>query len=204
MLDDLAGEAAQRALELRGLAEKGARSRKKKALVDFMHALAAAGASAKRSAVPATERGMHAWFSQVWPMAIHAILPRLPLEGHMKGLQGDGTSEGESSTANVIGYAGEPGCGCEGPAGGEQWGSPGCLSSSAKESALALWSKADAYYFCNVARMQRVWQVSACSSQPPTYGCIVSAIDTLQPDQHRPHLGLSGCTEHHHHLLAMP
>ena len=43
---------------------------------------------------------------------------------------------------------------------------PGCLPSSAKESALALWSKADAYYFCNVARVQRVWQVSACASQP--------------------------------------
>ena len=80
MLDDLAGEAAQRALELRALAEKGARSRKKKALVDFMRALAQAGASAKRSAVPAAERGVHAWFAQVPPLlAAHATLARLPL-----------------------------------------------------------------------------------------------------------------------------
>ena len=87
MLDDLAGEAAQRALELRGLAEKGARSRKKKALVDFMHALAQAGASAKRSAVPAAERSVHAWFSQVWSLATVAIIARSPLSSGrlMKG-----------------------------------------------------------------------------------------------------------------------
>ena len=64
-LDDLAGEAAQRAVELRGLAAKGARARKKKALIDFMQALAQAGASAKRSMVPAAERSVHAWFCQV-------------------------------------------------------------------------------------------------------------------------------------------
>lgn len=65
MLDEMAGEVAQRALELRGLAQKGARARKKKALIDFMRALAQAGVSAKRSAVPAAERSVHAWFSQV-------------------------------------------------------------------------------------------------------------------------------------------
>ncbi len=64
-LDDLAGEAARRALELRGLKGKGARARKKKALADFICALQQAGASAKRSAVPAAERGVHACFSQV-------------------------------------------------------------------------------------------------------------------------------------------
>lgn len=46
----------------------------------------------------------------------------------------------------------------------ESSGQPSCLSSSGKENALALWCKADAYYFCNVARVQRVWQVSACAS----------------------------------------
>ena len=130
MLDDLAGEAAQRALELRALAEKGARSRKKKALVDFMRALAQAGASAKRSAVPAAERSVHAWFSQVPPLATHAILARLPLSSErlMKGSQCapvslpvKKTSKGCSSRADDIGYAGEPGCGCEEPARGEQW-----------------------------------------------------------------------------------
>ena len=64
-MDDLAGEVAQRALELRGLTEKGARARKKKALIDFMRALDQLGVSAKRSAVPTAERSVHAWFSQV-------------------------------------------------------------------------------------------------------------------------------------------
>ena len=68
---------AQRALELRGLTEKGARARKKKALIDFMRALEQAGVSAKRSAVPAAERSVHAWFSQVW---LH--YPRVWLLGH--------------------------------------------------------------------------------------------------------------------------
>ena len=70
-LDDLAGEAAQRALELRGLTAKGARARKKKALIDFMHALEQAGASAKRSTVPVAERSVHAWFCQVRASARH-------------------------------------------------------------------------------------------------------------------------------------
>ena len=83
MLDDLAVEAAQRALELRGLAEKGARARKKKALVDFMYALAQAGASAKRSAVPAAERSVYAWFSQVRSLASYAILALLLLSGEL-------------------------------------------------------------------------------------------------------------------------
>ena len=58
---------AQRALELRGAADKGARSRKKKALTDLLHALAAAGLSRQRSAVPSVERSVHAWFTQVRP-----------------------------------------------------------------------------------------------------------------------------------------
>ena len=69
ILEDLAGEVAQRALELRGLAEKGARARKKKALIDFMRTLDQVGVSAKRSAVPAAERSVHAWFSQVGSLA---------------------------------------------------------------------------------------------------------------------------------------
>ena len=64
-LEALAGEAAQRALQLRGLAERGARARKKKALTDFLRALEASGASRRRSAVPAAERSVQAWFEQV-------------------------------------------------------------------------------------------------------------------------------------------
>ena len=63
-LEALAGEAAQRALELRALGERGARARKKKALTDFLRALEAAGASRRRSAVPAAERSVQAWFEQ--------------------------------------------------------------------------------------------------------------------------------------------
>ncbi|EIE25917.1 hypothetical protein COCSUDRAFT_12734, partial [Coccomyxa subellipsoidea C-169] len=59
-LDALAGEVAQRALDLRGAADKGARSRKKKALTDLLHALAAAGLSRQRSAVPSVERSVAA------------------------------------------------------------------------------------------------------------------------------------------------
>ena len=65
-VDELAGEAAQRALELRGLTAKGARLRKKKALTDLLEALQAAGASRHASAVPVDDRSVHAWFAQVW------------------------------------------------------------------------------------------------------------------------------------------
>lgn len=64
-VDALAAEAAQRALELRGLTAKGARLRKKKALTDLLEALQAAGASRHVSAVPAAQRTVHSWFTQV-------------------------------------------------------------------------------------------------------------------------------------------
>ena len=34
-----------------------------------------------------------------------------------------------------------------------------CAPRPARESSLALWRKADAYYFCNIARVKRIWQV---------------------------------------------
>ena len=34
-----------------------------------------------------------------------------------------------------------------------------CLPEPARERSLAQWQKADAYYFCNIARVKRVWQV---------------------------------------------
>ena len=61
----LGAEAAQRALELRGLSEKGAAPRKKKALTDLLKALQEAGVSRRRSAVPADQRSVHSWFAQV-------------------------------------------------------------------------------------------------------------------------------------------
>ena len=44
---------------------KGARTQKKKALNDFLHALETAGASRSRSAVPAEQRSLTSWFLQV-------------------------------------------------------------------------------------------------------------------------------------------
>lgn len=132
-LDSLAGEIAQRALELRGLSDKGARARKKKALVDLLAALQAAGLSRQRSAVPATERSVHSWFAQPTPDAAMASL----LEA--------GAAAGKAA-----------------------------LPEASLTQAAALWSKAGAHFFRNVARMQRLWQVrsnlllcSFCSGKFP-------------------------------------
>jgi midasin len=78
-VDSLAGEAAQRAVELRSLSDKGARPRKKKALTDFLSALRSTGLSARRSAVPALERNVHAWFSQVGCSSLQDCRPALYL-----------------------------------------------------------------------------------------------------------------------------
>lgn len=67
-MDELAGQAAKHALDLRSLTDKAARSRKKKALVDFLHALGQLGVSHHRSAVPSIERGVHSWFIQARPL----------------------------------------------------------------------------------------------------------------------------------------
>ena len=64
-MDEVAGVAAARALELRDNNEKGSRARKKSALTDLLRTLAAIGVSKLRSAVPATERTVQAWFRQV-------------------------------------------------------------------------------------------------------------------------------------------
>ena len=57
--------AATRALELREAHEKGSRARKKAALTDLLRTLGAFGASNLRSAVPASDRSVQAWFRQV-------------------------------------------------------------------------------------------------------------------------------------------
>jgi hypothetical protein len=36
----------------------------------------------------------------------------------------------------------------------------GPLSAATRGASLELWQKADAYYFCNIARVQRIWQAS--------------------------------------------
>ena len=63
-VDDLAGTVAARATELRALTAKGARAQKKRALTALLEALQAAGASRRRSAVPAAERSVQSWFRQ--------------------------------------------------------------------------------------------------------------------------------------------
>ena len=64
-VDEMASDVASRAVQLRGDIVKGAKARKKKALVDFFRALAASGVSKLRSAVPVSKRGVQAWFAQV-------------------------------------------------------------------------------------------------------------------------------------------
>ena len=72
----MAGEAAERALELRGVSDKGARLRKKKALNDLLKALGALGLTRRRSAVPANDRTVQAWFTQVgWAGVSLLVVP---------------------------------------------------------------------------------------------------------------------------------
>ncbi|KAL0028971.1 hypothetical protein WJX77_009058 [Trebouxia sp. C0004] len=66
-IEEVAGEAAERALELRQVTDKGARLRKKKALNDLLKALGALGFTRRRAAVPAHDRTVHAWFTQISP-----------------------------------------------------------------------------------------------------------------------------------------
>ena len=64
-VEEVAGEAAARAVELRQLTDKGARLRKKKALNDLLKALAGFGFTRRRSAIPVHDRTVQQWFSQV-------------------------------------------------------------------------------------------------------------------------------------------
>ena len=64
-IEEVAGEAAERALELRQLTDKGARLRKKKALNDLLKALEGLGLTRRRAAVPPHDRTVQAWFTQV-------------------------------------------------------------------------------------------------------------------------------------------
>lgn len=70
-VEEVAGEAAARAGELRQLTDKGARLRKKKALNDLLKALAGFGFTRRRSAVPAHNRTVQQWFSQVSGLCLH-------------------------------------------------------------------------------------------------------------------------------------
>ncbi|KAG7670517.1 hypothetical protein KSW81_003079 [Nannochloris sp. 'desiccata'] len=110
--DELASDVAARAVALRSDVSKGAKARKKKALVDFFRALAAAGVSKLRSAVPPRKRGVQAWFSQPVP-----------------------------DLASLSSYA---------------------ISGSSPQvfAAQAAWSKADAYYYSTMARLQRVLEAA--------------------------------------------
>lgn len=74
--DDLASQAAARAVELREDISKGAKARKKKALTDLFHALIDAGVSKRRTAVPAEYRGVASWLQLKPPnnSNLHAML----------------------------------------------------------------------------------------------------------------------------------
>lgn len=200
-VDDLAGEAADRALALKADVAKGAKARKKKALTgvarrgacgasrrarehqlvnaaagwsrrgswrrpgagapgphmpslvpaDFFRALAAAGVSRRRTAVPASQRGSQAWFAQ--PAADPAQL----LE-----------AAGSGQAAFPVGAA-------------------------QAAAAARLWAKADRYYFSSMARLQRLWEVGAdrAGTTPPAAcrgpGWSTSCLQPALPS------GLPGC-----------
>ena len=72
-VEEVAGEAAARAGELRQLTDKGARLRKKKALNDLLKALAGFGFTRRRSAIPAHDRTVQQWFSQVSTLCPHIL-----------------------------------------------------------------------------------------------------------------------------------
>lgn len=71
-VEEVAGEAAGRAVELRAVTDKGARLRKKKALNDLLKALAGFGFTRRRSAIPALDRTVPQWFTQVSTLACAA------------------------------------------------------------------------------------------------------------------------------------
>jgi len=78
--DDLASQAASRALELREDISKGAKARKKKALTDLFHALIDAGVSKRRTAVPSEYRGAASWL-QLKPPNNSKLQAMLSIEG---------------------------------------------------------------------------------------------------------------------------
>ncbi|KAK9809153.1 hypothetical protein WJX72_010301 [[Myrmecia] bisecta] len=132
MFDELAGPAAERALALRGLTEKGARSRKKKALTDLLKALGAAGVLSLRSAVPAEERSVQSWFAQAPPdvQSSHIL---------DEAVGDSGVSEATVAAAGVT------------------------------------WQKADAYFYRNMARLQRLWQAAQTPHQDLSLGEVTAA-----------------------------
>lgn len=83
-MEELAGEAAERSLQLRGLTEKGARLRKKKALGDLLKALAGQGLSRRRSAVPVQERTVQDWFLQVCCMHVQSAGAKARLNSNLQ------------------------------------------------------------------------------------------------------------------------
>lgn len=106
--DELAGKAAQRAIQLRHDVAKGAKARKKKALVDLLRALSDAKISKLRSTVPAAHRGVNSWFAQNAP-SLQSFL--------------------ESGDDKAMAVA-------------------------------AAWTKADAYHYASMARLQRLFEAA--------------------------------------------
>lgn len=81
-MEEISEAAAQTALDLKSLTAKGTKPRKKKALLDLLHALGDMGFSYKRSAVPLNERSVHSWFMKVFyvvPVVNFAEMQNAPL-----------------------------------------------------------------------------------------------------------------------------
>ena len=63
-VNDLASQIAERAFALQSDVGRGAKSRKKKALIDLFHTFESSGISKLRTAIPANKRGPQAWFKE--------------------------------------------------------------------------------------------------------------------------------------------
>jgi midasin len=133
-LDDLAATAASRALQLSADISKGARLRKKKALNDLLHALAATGFSKRASDVPADDRDAAAWFSHTQPCLTGSALLQ-PLHPSAGAVSGSGSAAAGATAAAAAG---------------------GAVPAELLLLSASAWSKADRYYFSSLARLQRL------------------------------------------------
>jgi hypothetical protein len=183
-MDSLASEVAGRALALRMDNSKGAKARKKKALVDLFKSLADAGVSKRRTTVPISYRGAVAWLQQVLFRAILQCMWATEVHGN---------NCNESKCHMISHTIFEPGRAQKEPAVQSLFGPVAADERSA--SASLTWCKADAYYFRAMARMRRLLQVGCqwlhpCTCLGPSTGVLLSLFDILL------------CMHHHWLLLT--
>ena len=193
-LETLAGDAAERAAELRTVVGKGARAQKKKALGDFLQALGAAGASRSRAAVPADQRTTSSWFMQVssclmrvfgWTsirpaagacasrlqscsLGIAGQTPRLQEVLHLAGVVFTGqapTVWGLHLWFAASLLSEHSVLPCSLDCASLQEPSGAYIQAALEQPQhLAAWEKADAYFYRSTASIQQLWQVGRVRS----------------------------------------